>query len=1729
MMGPWFARRDDVALVRTEGGPGGIVSVDSDDDRAGHAARAPLPVSWAISIGRPSAEDSVTPDPQSNAGATRPDATRPAGEPPPLPDAGAPAAPTRAGSNPLRGPAAVVAGYLERLRAAVVRSPLLNASPGKTGGGSRLDLTDLNFFREGDAQRLLDRLMAQRVSVTIAPDWSRLDGAETGENDPDVLIPRLIRQVERHFVREVAKFERETGIHSLWLGYPIAAVTSPADPERAILAPVFLWPVRATLDRGRQWTFSLERDRDDEGPVFNRMLASWLERLVNVRPAVPGEGNAPAELPRSRAQVRECVARIFAGFENLTLEDFESPLRPIPDLPSVRSRPQFTVLNGAVLGIMRWQNQAIMDDLETLVSLEEVEHQPAAALLSGESVKPAGGSERFASEDDRHLVTAADYSQEAAILRARTETGLIIHGPPGTGKSQTITNIVADALARKQRVLVVCQKRAAIDVVANRLRKAGLADLFAVVHDVAGDRMRLLEQLQDRVDALSQARSSEPRTDGPIANPERDKLCRQIEELEGRLDALHADLHRRRDFGLSFAELTAKLIRLTRAGEKPDEDRAIGQTLETLNAEELAGLLGRLDPIARLFAASDPANNPWSRRRDHFDLTPFVADEVRQAIAKIRAAWAAYDALGTRLQVEAPLEVVRAWHAALLEAAERLLTNPDLAAVRALHLWRVEKGHDASRLGKTRELLQSMSAIKLDPSLSSLVPELPPAESGRLTGLLKIVLKRRGDWFAWLSGEHRTAKGAVAAIIRPWGLAFSWEAAEGLANLLHWRSQRDGVTAGLIALSPQGHWDPPSAPEAFHAAANDALTRLEKLDAALDGFLAPTRPLKPAAKAREAQAALAHGTSDDPGMGLRTLIESLRLAIRACDALAPVLQTIAGLDHFLQPQSVQEITDLARRGVEIDPPLERLLQWLPTLDALHRHDALMLALRPAERGIAQRLAQANIGGAAAGSPQEAPASNDTPAQERSAARWAAAVEFSVLMAWRRRAIQASPGLDAWDDQAIAGLKEQLARALEQKREREAAAIVQSWTRDQMAVLKDKVGEFRRLLPRTGPNAKRLREVLHRGQALGLFDLAPCWLTNPEAACQMMPLSPGLFDLVIFDEASQLPLEQATPIVYRGKRVVVSGDEHQLPPTAFFQSSVGDDDDTPLDEDALAGAADGAGAAAAVEGLRLAAGASDLLDLSRHLLPSHLLNVHYRSRHPALIQFSNRAFYKGRLEAAHPVWGTPSQERSPIQIHRVDGLYDGRCNREEARYVVDLLAHLWSVAGDPPTVGVVTFNQQQEELIEQELHLRAQTDHAFAARLEEQQSRRAGQEDVGFFVKNLESVQGDERDLIIFSTTFGKATDGVFRRSFGPLTANGGERRLNVAVSRSKVGMVIVTSMPFAQVGDVFGGLQPAQQAKAKDFLQAYLFYAQSVNEAEPSRIDTWLERAGQLGGAAARAGEGAKRNRGGVAGCESPFEEAVYEGLRRRGWEVDTQVGEGGFRVDLAVRHKDPARGYLLGIECDGATYHDSWSARNRDVWREDILRQYGWKLLRVWSTRFWRNPEAVLDDLHARLERAVSDADQAGAAAPAVPRMLDASQRSAASRPAPAEPAGPADPASRLTDILDAAELAKWAAALQGALRDPAWKGELAAWSAAEGRRYALAIAQSRRQRSLRITDGETIAESCDLPATIDEPAAKALATELESCRTHLDVIDWLRRAKLRLHPQREQADARG
>ena len=496
-------------------------------------------------------------------------------------------------------------------------------------------------------------------------------------------------------------------------------------------------------------------------------------------------------------------------------------------------------------------------------------------------------------------------------------------------------------------------------------------------------------------------------------------------------------------------------------------------------------------------------------------------------------------------------------------------------------------------------------------------------------------------------------------------------------------------------------------------------------------------------------------------------------------------------------------------------------------------------------------------------------------------------------------------------------------------------------------------DLRRRMTLRGEKAMRLRQVVHVGQTIEdgdpLYDLRPVWLASPETVAQIFPRA-ALFDVVIFDEASQCRLEEALPVLLRAKRVVIAGDPKQLPPTRFFESAVAVSEDDEIESDQqLFESQQGE-----IEDLLAAA-------LNIEIEECYLV-VHYRSRNSDLIEFSNKSFYGSRLQAipGHPKNRT---QFPPLSLYKVGGTYEKRANAAEAEKVCQIVRDLLKRA-DPPSIGIACFNITQRDLIIEKLEALAAANPEFGAALATARERRSASSFEGLFVKNLESVQGDERDHMIISTTYGPDAKGKFYRRFGPVGSAGGGRRLNVLVTRARDEVHLVTSIPET----VYRNLPPIPAGEKPGgawLLFSYLVYAERLalvyehyhsDEEDHASKPVVNDRPTRF---------------------PSHFSQALA-GRLLASHKIGSDVhwGNDGFCVDVALHHPERAEDVTIGVLCDMNRFEHAADPVEWEVFRTAILEGQGWKFDRVWTPHFFRDQQAVTQGVVQDAEAAAVAAD---------------------------------------------------------------------------------------------------------------------------------------------------------
>lgn len=1316
-----------------------------------------------------------------------------------------------------------------------------------------------------DAGKLEDLLAGGRA-LRILPRPQLMDGLDPrsraiheGRTGKDVWLAHAAEALERGEVfastpadeldaRLVELFRssraalEEGGANSLYLAFGFLSWTRDPKDERKYRAPLILLP--ATLARKSvRAGFDLMLHEDE--PRFNPTLLEMLRQDFGLTiPVTPGE------LTRDESGLD--IRGIWRGVSQ-----------------AIKEIPRWEVVEQVELSTFSFAKFLMWKDL--VERTDDLRQNPVVRHLIDSPHDPFPCSIPFPDprELDRthapeHIFSPlpADSSQLSAVVAASRGKDFVLIGPPGTGKSQTIANIIAHCLGEGKRVLFVSEKMAALEVVYRRLRDVGLSEFCLEVHSNKARKVEVIEQLGAAWEAKDALDASEWK-----------KEAQRLLELREKLNVFVEHLHARHRNGLTAYVAMGRIA----AGSQ-------------------------VSPIGLSWSGVDAHDSDTLQRLGD------LADQLDTLAAEIGAV------AGSPLDVVERSEWSPKWQQALIETATLAAEQAGELVTAASSFCKAVGLAEARLDARTQDGLAGLARVLPEASgrdwRFSLLPDARSAAEKMRRGVELLKLHR--DRWQELSGRYRPQ--ATALNLRM--LAQDWNLAKALWWPASWFRKRP-VRAALGA-------------EACSQLQEDLQPDLDRLTE-LQGI-------------EQAIAELSELSERTVGLwsGVSTSVDELARAAAFSDGLCSAVSKLAGSPDLLASLRAQLRTLLGENNSLLEPQGSLAEAAGRYLGALGRfadtRRALLELVKGTDGGGCDRLGDTPEMTAAIclrisaqgaklrrwcawrAARSEAVTSGLAPLVEAIEAghvplgAFRVAFETNYARWWLNGLVEGDSVLrlfvSAEHEKRISDFRARDDRFMELTRAwlraklcatlpaRDAVTRSSEW-----GILRHEMQKKKRHLP--------LRELMQRIPEV-VATLTPCMLMSPLSIAQYLPAEGKAFDVVVFDEASQIPVWDAIGAIARGKHVVMVGDPKQLPPTSFFARAESEEDFEYVEADLE----------------------SILDECLGANIPALQLSWHYRSRHENLITFSNHHYYGGGLVT----FPSPSTDDRAVRLHAVrDGLYEkggARINKPEASALVaDLVARLKSpdhrAAG--LTIGVVTLNAEQQRLIEdlldEQRRLDPSIEYAFADGALEP-----------VFVKNLESVQGDERDVMYLSVTYGPDVTGAVSMNFGPLNRTGGERRLNVAITRARHELHVFSTLSSEHLD-----LSRTQVVGVRD-LKVFLEYA----ERGPRALAEAVHRT---------SGE-----------FESPFESAVGAALAQKGWGVHPQVGVSTFRIDLGiVDPKTPGR-YLAGVECDGATYHRSATARDRDKLREQVLRGLGWNLVRIWSTDWWTDPSETLERAHVKL-----------------------------------------------------------------------------------------------------------------------------------------------------------------
>lgn len=1209
----------------------------------------------------------------------------------------------------------------------------------------------------------------------------------------------------------------ENGANTLYLGIGLLRWYESPRSEKARFAPIILIPVE--LIRKSVKVGYIIRGREEDA-VLNITL---LEKL------------------------RQDFQISISGLDPLPQDDSGVDVKAVFNImrQAVMNQPRWDVEEQFFLGTFSFSKFILWNDIHS--HTEELRKSPIVeGLLEGQlteqlEILDLENLDLHYKPSDILLPIPADSSQLEAVCSAVEGNSFILHGPPGTGKSQTITNIIANMLYRGKRVLFVAEKMAALSVVYSRLKSIGLDPFCLELHSNKARKAEVLSQLK-KVTEVERMRTPQ----------DFEMDSQRLDELKNELDHVYQKLHQETFHGISLFEIFSNYIQLERFSASPDIPDKLIENLGKENFPVFEDFLNRLEKAAEL------AGKPSS-------IHPFYGVSLNLYSVEHRG------------QIQLNLGHFLSARKAYLES---FLALKDLL--------RIQKDFNSVE----RIALENLLNILLN------LPEVPD-ELFEYAGLENI-----SDELIQLADKaHTNSKNEKL-------LAVSFESkllsidAENIAREWKTKSQDWFIPKFFgkrkIRLNLQSYSQP--------------IKKFSNED--IDLLLSQIQEFQHNRVILESSKSLINQLSLDSFFKKEEKLIDLQKAIPQLVIIHQELNKVIGNgpEHIVIKKRIKELLNADKRA--FSDKISHLLISAKVDVAAANKLSIDLNLKIAfkwngeeELGLAK------------------------------ASNWLDHIEN--LKEWHSWNIIKEEGkqfhlfdsIQLWEDNSI-NAKEVKGSILKEVYKKMANGYLKENPNLSIfsgEAFESRISEFRKLntkfaklteevlfakLVESLPDFRResssssetgiLQKAIRsngRGQSIRqLFNqipnllprLTPCMLMSPISVAQYVDIHQEPFDLLIFDEASQLPTCEAVGAIARAKQIIIVGDPKQMPPTNFFSSVHTDEEDQNEDLESI------------------------LEDCGALSVPSKQLRWHYRSKHESLIAFSNAKYYDNSLFT----FPSPDDQETRVSFVKVDGAYDRgktRQNLAEAKAIVsELVKRLQVPAINRKSVGVVTFSSVQQTLIEDLLMEKFRQN----PKLEEL----ALSAEEPYFIKNLENVQGDERDIILFSVCYGPDENGYVALNFGPLNRVGGWRRLNVAVSRARYEMVIYSTLTADQID--------LNRSKAEGVagLKAFLAFADKGKVALPQLL-----------------GRGLNKHKVGL-----PL--ALSEFLESKGFKVDLGIGTSGFKVDLAIIDPENPKQYLLGILLDNKSHASSKSSRDRLLVQESVLKLLGWNIIKVWSLDWWES-----------------------------------------------------------------------------------------------------------------------------------------------------------------------------
>ena len=1272
-----------------------------------------------------------------------------------------------------------------------------------------------------------------------------------------------------------------------------------------IQTPLLLLPVTLKKNKKLKEDHYVLKVLDNTAEV-NPVLAGQLRELYGVRlpDFIDLDEMSPEQFyPLVRTQIEESNQGIFLRY----IDTPRIYLDPAPDSgdtteTDTRKRVRYELAPGEndphiwnidvcniVLGNFHYKKMSLVRDYNTVIDRQQP-HPTFDALFSEQPKTYPDEIFDGSRPDDWFHVITADPAQNRAIHQSRAGYSYIIQGPPGTGKSQTITNLIADFVARGKNILFVCEKRAALDVVYHRLKQVGLEELCCYIHDSQSDKREFIKNLkatyEDFVETKMDLTALRQKRESLLYNMHRDlELLREFHDT-----CLSADANT----GITIRELTEILITLRPhlVTLSPADEEGLPSYSEWKTARPT------LTALEQVLDATEPGSvfsaHPFSKIKDTIFLSTSPHRSLETALLESLKALDETESLLAACHLDPQylqdLEKIKSLvqFAVLLYPLARTgnlaLADPDREESKDLEhrfrLFRQQQETHRQAVQKNSHWVQKPDEYGLDNALN-LAARYEHAFLGKLNGPWR-KLKHQLQQSYDFSGH--SIKPSFEELLR--GVKTEYNAA---AQLDQTRQQLE---------------------EHYRLGPNIDTTRLsiEML------------------QSRKGHPDLEHLLHHPDGTTLVTSLQTLQ---------QPLNRLETALNRCLETMPSGNLTAIRDELLNIQLNTDSLPDWLPALRAFA---GLPVNIKTTVRRLPLRMKQT-----------EAAIVRKALQELYQTHRRYAVIDGQTLEKAVLQIGEAYPALQEINARVIRAFVRQ--KFLHQLELSNRAA---SQLNDEQKKFKKAYAEGRKILENEFGKTMRyksIRELSEKESGLVLKTIKPIWLMSPYSVSDSLPLDDDHFDVVIFDEASQITLEEGVPALYRSKQTIIVGDEKQMPPTDFFSAGSKDKDPDDL------------GATDPDNDEWLTEDADSLLAQGARKLDSTLLSWHYRSHYETLISYSNHAFYNGELltipdKTIHHLEKPPIRISGPedarihtaglfdrsISYHLVTGsIYEKRSNPAEAAYIAHLIRELLG-RRIPETIGIVAFSQEQQRAIETALDKLATEDTLFSQQLEDAYNRTENDQFVGLIIKNLENIQGDERDIIIISVCYGPDRQGRMLMNFGPVNKKGGEKRLNVLFSRARKHMAVISSIGYEQITNEYN--------EGAGYLRRFLQYAELVS-------------CGQMKNARAIL-DSLVADRTSTSATITPtiIRTQLHEQLSALGYEVAGPIGQSDFKCSLAVKKQPGDEDYALAILIDDEEHYRNGNLVEQYYQRPAILKEFGWNVLPVYAKDWLHQPQRVLDQI---------------------------------------------------------------------------------------------------------------------------------------------------------------------